>query len=807
MLQDIRYAFRLLLRSPGFTAAAVLTLALGMGGTTAIFSLVDALLLHPLPIAQPDRLFMLQSRRANDVQATFLYRDYQQLRETAASSAELTFEGSGMVLLQSDAGLVTANVKFVSPTYFDVLRWPPAVGRGFAPDDDGVGASPVVVLTDRLWRSGFSADPGVIGRAIRMGGFTATVIGVAPPRVRGTNVTSPADLFAPAHVILRTATRSGTPGNYYFQTGEPGYSPGWNLRIVGRRPDRAGPAEMVARLSCTGCIGRMEALPIQSAAVASTLRSDVSTFTTLLFAAMGTVLLIGCANLAGLVLARGEGRRRDFAVRLAVGAGRGRLARQLLVESALISIVGAAAGLIVARWILAGFTGFELPGAIALSKLEYPLSGRVLLFAVAVATLTSLSFGVAPARAAMRIDVIDALRQRSGATHGTGRLRFLLLTGQIALTLVLTAGAALFVRSVQAGLSVDVGLPTDRVLIADAGLRLARYDPSRTTAFYESVVVRARLLPGVSSVSFGNGPFFTGGSSTPGVVVDGEPLRLPRNVEEFQGGPAYFTTLGIRLVRGRDIADTDREDTAAVVVVNEALARRLWPGQEAIGRRLSVPPVVRDATVVGVAEDGKYLKLTEQAGLAVFAPWRQTAQFAGSGALIVRAEIDARALIPSVHAVLMSMDPNVPIVSVLTLRERIARLLMPQQFGGWLLGGFSLLALLLAVAGTYGLVSYVAAQRTHEIGVRLALGASRRHILSQLLVGTLGAVLAGMALGGLGVWWTAHYIDRFLFGVISFDPMALAAAGGILTCAALAAGSLPARRAMHVDPLVALRTE
>jgi putative ABC transport system permease protein len=806
MLQDVRYAFRLLLRSPAFTAAAVLTLALGMGGTTAVFSLVDAVLLHPLPIAHPDNVFMLQTRRPNGVQAGYLFSDYRRMRQEVAGSAELAFEGPGTVLLQSDGSLLTANVKFVSPNYFDVLQWAPVIGRGFTPEDDGVGAAPVVVLTDQLWRSGFAADRGIIGRGIRISGITATVIGVSPPRVRGTDVQSPADLFAPAHVILHTTTMPGRPGNYYFQTGEVGYSPGWNLRVVGRNPDSARAPEMLARLSCASCTG-IEALPIMSAAVASTLRSDVSTFTTLLFAAMGTVLLIGCANLAGLVLARGEGRRRDFAVRLAIGAGRARLARQLLIESALISIAGAATGLLVARWILIGFTGFALPGAIALSKLEYPLSGRVLLFAIGVATFTSLSFGMAPARAAMRIDVIDALRHRSSVTHGGSRLRFVLLAGQIALTLMLTAGAALFVRSVQAGLSVDVGLQTDRVLIGDADLRLARYDPPRTTAFYESVVARARLQPGVRSVSFGNGPFFVGGFSSPSLDVDGAPLRLPRNVWIFQGGPAYFSTLGIQLVSGRDIADTDREGAASVVVVNAALARRLWPGQEAIGRRLSVSPMVRDATVVGVAEDGKYSRLTEPEGFAVFAPWLQTAQFAGSGALIVRAEADARTLIPSVRSAIVSMDPNVPIVSVRTLRQRIARQLMPQQFGGWLLGGFSVLALMLAVAGTYGLVSYLVAERTHEIGIRFALGASRGRILSGMLSGSLAAVLAGIAAGGLGVWWTARYLNRFLFGVTSFDPIALAAAVSILIGAALVASYLPARRATRVDPMVALRSE
>jgi len=386
-------------------------------------------------------------------------------------------------------------------------------------------------------------------------------------------------------------------------------------------------------------------------------------------------------------------------------------------------------------------------------------------------------------------------------------MRFLLLAGQVALTLILTVGAALFVRSVQAGLSLSVGLQTDRVIIADTDLRLARYDSARTTEFYERVVGRLRVLPGVSSVSFGTGPFFTGGSSTPALIVDGEPLRLPQNVEEFQGGPAYFAALGIRLLRGRDFVEADREGSGAVVVVNEALARRLWPGREAVGRRLSDPNVMRDATVVGVAEDGKYLRLSEQNGFAIFAPWRQTAQLGADGAVIIRGDTNPRALIPSIRAVLHSTDPNIPIASLSTVRERIARLLMPQQFGQWLLGGFSLMALMLSVAGTYALISYTVAQRTHEIGIRLALGAARRHVLSQVLVRTFGAVLVGAALGGIGVWWTGRYVSRFLFGVTPFDPVSLAVAGSLLACAAVAASYLPARRATRVDPTVALRTE
>jgi putative ABC transport system permease protein len=398
------------------------------------------------------------------------------------------------------------------------------------------------------------------------------------------------------------------------------------------------------------------------------------------------------------------------------------------------------------------------------------------------------------------------LRQRS-AIHGADRMRLLLLTGQVALTLTLTVSAALFVRSVQVGLSMSVGLHTGRVVIADADLRLARYDPVRATDFYERAVEKVRLLPGVSSVSFGTGPFFTGGSSTPQLIVDGDTVRLLQNVEEFQAGPDYFATLGIRLVQGRDFVEGDREGSSTVVVVNEALARRLWPGKEALGRRLSVPPTVRDATVVGVAEDGKYLRLAEQNGFAIFAPWRQTAQFGADGALIVRADRNPRALIPSIRAALQSTDPNVPIASLLTMRERIARLLMTQQFGGWLLGGFSLLALMLSVAGTYGLVSYTVERRAHEIAIRLALGAARRHILSQLVVRTFVAVLAGAALGGIAVWWTGRYISRFLFGVTPFDALSLAVAGTLLACAAGAASYFPAIRATRLDPSVALRTE
>ena len=749
MLQDLRFAFRLLRRSPGFTVAAVLTLTLGIGATTAIFTLVDAVLLRPLDIGTPDRVFALQETSRGETSTAFLYSKYQDIRTAAGTTINTAIEYPNEITIETPAGLARRRAAFVSTNYFDVLERPPAAGRPFVESDDRPGAEPVIVITDAFWRSTLAGDAGAVGRTVRVSGVPMTIVGIAAPRVRGTDVQSVADVFLPAHAILRTTTLPGTTGNYFFQDGSPGWSPGAYWRVFGRVAPGISVEAAGEKAICASCAAqKLQLIPIQQAAVASRVRGDVSRFSLVLFIAVVLVLLVGCANLAGLVMARTEIRRREIAVRLAMGISRARLIRQLLWECALIALASGAAGTILARWILAGLSTFQLPGFIRLDKLEYTLDLRVLGFAVGLSAISAVAFGLGPARAAGRIDIIRSLKQVRGPST-TVRSQYALIALQVAFTVVLVFGAGLFVRSLRTAMGVDVGLDVSRIVIADTDVEAARFDAARKTAYFEGAVSRLASLPRVESVSYGNGPFFAFGGSTPVVVIDGQKIRLPQNVNEFMAGPGYFRTLGIPLARGRDFAPADDATAPEVIVINTAFARHFWPNADPIGHRVGVPPIVKDAVVVGVVEDGKYQRLEETGRLAIFSAWKQGGPFASSAAVIVRTNGDAGAAVRGVGDIVRRMDAQVVVPSVLSLQEIIGRALLPQRLGFWLLGSFGVVAVVLGIVGIYGLVTFIVAQRTHEIGVRMALGAKTGDVMRLVLAGLMAAVIGG-GLAGVG---------------------------------------------------------
>jgi putative ABC transport system permease protein len=807
MLQDLRFAFRLLRRSPGFAVAAILTLTLGIGATTAIFTLVDAVLLRPLDLGAPDRVVALQQTTQGYTSTAFLYSDYQKLRAAVGPAINLAIEYHGELTIETPAGLARRRGGFVSTNYFDVLERRPVAGRPFVEADDEPGAEPVIVITDAFWRSVLAGDAGAVGRTVRISGVPMTIVGIAPPRVRGTNIQSVVDIFLPAHAVLRTTTMPGTPGNYFFQDGSPGWSPSPMWHLFGRLAPGASTEAAAGKAICAGCAAqKLQLIPIQQAAVASRIRNDVSRFSLVLFIAVCCVLLIGCANLAGLVMARTESRRREIAVRLAMGISRGRLIRQLLWECALIAVASSVAGLVLARWILAGISTFELPGLIRLDKLQYALDLRILGFAVALSAIAAVAFGLGPARAAARADIVRSLKQVRGS-GGTGRSHYALIAVQIAFTVVLVIGAGLFIRSLKTALAVDVGLDVSRVVIADTDVQPAKFDPARKVAYFEAAVSQLASLPSVASVSYGNGPFFAFGGSTPALQIDGQKIRLPQNVNQYMAGPGYFRTLGIPLTRGREFTAADDASAPAVVVINTAFARRFWPDSDPIGHRISALPSIKDAVVVGVVEDGKYQRLDETGRLAIFSAWKQGGSLARSAAVIVRTHGDAGAAARGVGDIVKRIDSQVATLSVLPLQEIIGRGLQPQRLGFWLLGSFGTVGVVLGIVGIYGLVTFIVAQRTHEIGVRMALGARSRDVMRAVLAGLMVAVVGG-ALAGVGAAWVlAGFVNRLLFGIGPHDPVAFAGALALLFAAAIAGSWFPARRATRVDPMTALRAE
>ena len=447
------------------------------------------------------------------------------------------------------------------------------------------------------------------------------------------------------------------------------------------------------------------------------------------------------------------------------------------------------------------------PGFIPLAKIEYPLDARLLTLAVAVSALSAVAFGLAPARAAARADIVSSLKPGS---HGrSGRSRHVLIALQIGLTVVLVFGAGLFIQSLRTALGVDIGLDASRVIIAETDVRAARLDPARQTAYFDVAASRLQSLPRIEAVSTGDGPFFLSGNSTPWIDVDGVELRLPANVAEFRGGPGYFRALGIPLIVGRDFASTDDAHAPLVVVVNAAFARRFWSaGESPLGHRVSVPPVIANATIIGGSPRmARVSRLQESGRLAVFMAWKQTVATPGQTGLIVRTAGDPAAAVPVIRDAAGNLDREVPVNSVATLQERVARGLLPQRLGFWLLGGFGVIAVLLGVIGIHGLVAFLVAQQTHEIGVRMALGAERGDIMRLMVQGVLAAVLAGTVGGLIAAWWLSAAVTRLLFGVGPHDPAAFAGTVAVLVVAAMAGVLIPARRAARVDPMIALRAE
>jgi macrolide transport system ATP-binding/permease protein len=821
--QDARYAARLLRRSPGFTATAILTLGLGVGATTAIFTVVEAVILKPLPIADPDRVVSLHRMEAKRVTRTFTYPTFERSRDATAAMFEAA-GASGNSGLRISIGNEARQVgaAFVTEDYFDVLGIRASRGRLFMREEHGAGAAPVVVLADAFWRTRMNADEHVIGRTIRIADTQATVVGVAPRSFRGLQLASPSDMFMP----LRATALVLPAGNYLSDTlvviGKQSFSPQAWLEITARlRPGASlAQAEMLLSTLALGpsapSAGRneppasMRLVSTSAVALSSSTQAETKGFATLLAAVVSLVLLIGCANLAGLILARNEQRRRETAVRLALGARTSRVIRLFLVESLLLSFLGGLAGLLIAGWMLQAMTEFVLPGRIRLETLQLGLTQRVLLFAGGAALFTALVSGLVPALFGSRADLTSVLRTRGGATtRGKSVARGALVAAQVAISLVLIVGAVLFVRSLRAALATEVGVDAARIAYATVSFWRAGYDQARLARFNDGVIERLRARPGVERVTFGALPLAGFSGSTPAFRIDGVDRQLPQTLL-FPCGPDYFATTGIHLVAGRAFGrDDERPGGPPAVVVNEAFARQAWPGLSAIGRRVFIQPRGPDLEVVGVARDGKYGSLTEEGRLALYMPWHLVRQTPDGARVtfIVRGAGNARASVLTLQREIRLADPGLPIFAAGTLEERISELAMTQRIGASLLGWFSAVACALAVLGIYGLIAYAVALRTNEIGVRIALGAEPGQVVRRMMQRSLVPVAAGIVAGLGGAYALTRLATSFLYGIAPHDPVSFVVSTAFLIVAATIASYVPARRAAAVDPMIALRAE
>jgi len=801
ILRDFAYALRLLRRSPGFSAAAVVTLALGIGANAAIFSLADSTLLRPLKVSHPSELY---APRFSSSYPDFL--DYQQRRDVFAGVAG---SNGGRVNAVADGRGEFVAAGFVSGNYFDVLGVPPAAGRLFRIEDDDRNGPGVAVLTDRWWRTRFGADPGLIGRTIQVNNVPVTVIGVAAPGFQGTSVSEPYHLFLPMTHTPRVQT-----GFFARPSLLTGRNMSWVGAILRLRPGvtpaaAASVLEGVYRQNHPRT--RPEAITLTRLGQRSLGAGidNVQRFVILLAAVVGVTLLIGCANVANLLLARAAARRRELGVRLAIGASRMRIFRQLVVESLVLAVMGGAASVVVASLGLRLLARFQLPGGIEIDALGLAVSRPVLGFTMLTACGTGLLFGIAPAWRAARADAIRSLRDESRASTARSALRSTLVAAQVALSLVLLAGTGLFLRSLAASLQAPLGFRVEHVATASVNLGAARYTPVRAREFYDEAIARAKRLPGVTAAAW-TSLVPTLGSRSMSVTFEGyqpAPQEDP-HVYSTAVTPEYFAASGTRLLRGRPFAPTDTAASPLVGIVNDTAARKYFPGRDAVGGRLKVDEE-HWIEVVGVAEDTTLRDIGDAPEPFLYSPLTQDpfGDQVNTLHLLVRTDENEEAALGPLSAALRGIDASAPVYDVSTFAWRVRRLVMPQRMGTALFGAFAALALVLSALGIYAVASYVTRLRTREIGIRIALGADRERIRHLVLRQGTAPVAAGVAAGLAASAVGGQFAAAFLRGVTPRDPLTYAGVTLLLVLVAAVAIWIPARRAAAVDPIRALRQD
>jgi predicted permease len=821
--QDLRQALRSLGRSPAFAAVALLTLALGIGANTTLFSLVNALFLAPLPVSEPERVVVLYtSDFSGPLYGSSSYPDFADLRDRPQLFESLAAYSLEAVALTTDREPARVWSEFVSGGYFPTLGLGMALGRPLGREDDREGAAPAMVISHGLWQRRLGGSPSVVGRSVTLSGVTFSVVGVAPAGFTGLT----RGLAAEAWVPLALRGRLVPGGDATHRRGSR------FLSVVGRLSREVGIQDAQARLDVlaeqlrasypeewtdrAGRTRRLTLLREDQARVSPALRGPLLGFSALLAVVVGLVLLIACANVANLMLARASTRRREIAVRLTLGASRTRVLRHFLTESLLISALGGGLGVILTVWASQALRAVSLPLPVPV-HLDVLVDPRVLAFAVGLTLVTGLGLGLAPALHTTGPDLVPALRDEAGGAGTRGRrLRRLFVAAQVALSMVLLIGASLLLRGLARATGLSPGFEVERVHLVPVDVSLAGYDAARASALVEGLTERTQGLAGVSAAALSMTLPLDLHAARRGTRAEGYVPQPGEDTEYHFGvvGPGYFDALGIPILRGREFSPEDREDAPGVAIVNETLAARFWPDQNPIGRTLQVrgedgPRL----TVVGLARDSKYRRLDEKPLPFYYLPLPQDFAFVSRYAqlfplhVVVRAEGDARSATRAVTAMLAEIDPALPAYPPKSMLEHLGVSVLPSRVASLLFAAFGLLGLLLASLGVYGVVAYSVAQRTREIGVRIALGASSGEMLRMVLRDGLGLTAAGLAVGALLAAGLSQTLRALLFGLSPLDPLTFALVPLTLAAVALGASALPARRAARVDPSIALRYE
>jgi predicted permease len=814
---DIRYALRQLRKSPASSVTAIALLGLGMGATTAVFSLVDAILLKPVPYPDPATLVIPWNIPPAGVNVggfaeypwgpTHFHALEQQSKTFKYLGA---FQGANFNLTESGDPAMLEGAR-VSWGFFPALGVSPRLGRIFTREEDTPGREQEVVLGDSLWRSRFHADPSIVNRTIRLNGAPYTIIGVMP---RG--FAFPRANEMPGDFDFPSETQLWVPAAMPAVT--PPFTPS-ELAVVGRLESGLTVAQAQAAMDLFAT--RMDVLyPVMkgwSRSRVTPLQRQVAGDTRkplmLIFSAVAVVLLIVCFNVAGLLITRSITRRREFTLRAALGAGRARVLRQLLTESLLLAVAGGLLGGVVAFsgvWLVRTF------GPVGIPRLhEAGADLRVFAFACGITLFTGILFGLAPAIGATRVDLVSSLKeggQKSGSTTGHLRLPSALIVSQIALALVLVAAAGLLVRSFSRLLAADSGFRAEHVLTSQLSLPGTQYpDREHIARFYQQALPRLRSVAGVESAGIVE-VVPMGGATEAGVVhIVGRPVPSGNHypiVNYTIVSPGLFPTLGTPLLRGRDVLDSDLLDAPALAVINRAMARQYWPGEDPIGKQILIPSQKIPATIIGIVADIKHSSLRESPEPEVFEPYTQNVwPSMALMQIVLRTRAAPDSVIGGARAAIHSLDPSLPIAKVTTLTALTGAALAQDKFSILLLGFFGVFSLLLAAAGIYGVISYSVGHRTREIGIRIALGAHRRNVFRMVLGHGLRLAAVGIALGLFAAWAAGHLLTGFLYGVDAADPLTFAVVTLFLAAVAVLSTLFPARRAAAIDPMQALRAE
>jgi putative ABC transport system permease protein len=801
LIQDLRYAARMMIKQPIFFSVAIIALALGIGANTAIFTVVNGVLLRPLPYDHPDQLVWLWDTIPQLPTAPTSLPEFLGWREQNNSFEYVAAFQSGSSFLDEGNGAQDTPIGLVTPDTFPLFRVKPLLGRTFTEEETQPGRHRVVVLSQSLWQHRFGSDPNVLGRTVQLNGVTHTIIGVLPS---GFGFPNDAQFWRPLQIDLKTLD----PGPHY-------------LRVIGRLKPGVTLGQAQAEMSTISSrlaeqySEKNAGHGVKLELLHDVIVGDISTALFVLLGAVGFVLLIACANIANLLLARAGARQREIAIRTALGASRGRVIRQLLTESVFLSVIGGTAGVLIALW--------GVPALIALSPGTIPreheihIDFRVAGFALLISVLTGVIFGLAPALQVSRPNLSDSLKESGRTTAGVqrNRLRSSLVVLEIAMSLVLLIGAGLMIRSFAKLSALSPGFNPDNLLTMGVSLLRGPYpDDDKVAAFYSQMLERLNSVPGVQSAGAITDLPLSGSNMSDNFTIEGRPPVSKKDqplTECRVVSSRYFESMNIPLLRGRDFSETDTKQAPNVTIINETFAKQHFPGEDPIGHRLSLQGQFRDPLlIVGIVGDVRDLSLDQAATPEIYFPYFQNPLFENfdrSFTIVVRTKSSPTSMAEPLRAELLNLDRSLPVYSLKPMTEYLSGSLSRRRFNLVLLSVFAAVALLLAAVGIYGVISYSVSQRTHEIGIRVAVGAHSRDILKLVVGQAMILALVGITLGLLASIGLTRLMESLLYGVSATDPLTFVALSAVLAGVSLTACLIPALRATRVDPMIALRYE